>query len=53
MLRRDDVLAGRKGYKLGEIMKSFYERASNNSKINVLSENVVSKSCLKLYDYHD
>lgn len=25
----------------------------NNNKINVLSENVVSKSCLKLYDYHD
>lgn len=25
----------------------------NNNKINVLSENMVSKSCLKLHDYHD
>lgn len=25
----------------------------NNNKINVLAENMVSKSCLKLYNYHD
>lgn len=25
----------------------------NNNKISVLSKNMVSKSCLKLYDYHD
>jgi len=55
MLRRDDALAGRRGYKLdvqGKTMKAFYEIQKNN-KINVLSENMVSKSCLKLHDYHD
>lgn len=51
-------LAGSRGYKLDaqdKIMKSSYNRDSwtNNNKINVLSKNMVSKSCLKLFDYHD
>lgn len=34
-------------------MKGFQNETQNNNKMNFLSENVVSKSYLKLYDYHD